>query len=125
MMYPNGSVTNNVRYLDICTEKFVINVAYNNDPFRSFKIANNSLVPFKPKYNGNRVGIVSNIPYDFQILSKLFENNNIIVNWINCNYTWGSIDQETGNWSGLVGQVSISNMIIMINYQNIYFLDSK
>ena len=34
-------------------------------------------------------------------------NNNIVINWINCNYTWGIFDYETGKWTGAVGQVNI------------------
>ena len=44
---------------------------------------------------------------DDEILSKLFRNYNIIINLINCNYTWGWFDAETGKWTGAVGKVNI------------------
>ena len=47
---------------------------------------------------------LSRIPYDFEILEVFFENKNI--NWINCNYTWGWYDDETGRWTGAVGKVN-------------------
>ena len=45
----------------------------------------------------------TNIPYDFEILEKFFKNKNI--NWINCNYTFGWYDDESGRWTGAVGKV--------------------
>ena len=35
-----------------------------------------------------------------------FLNNNIIINWIDCNYIWGWFDDETGKWTDAVGQVT-------------------
>ena len=37
-------------------------------------------------------------------------------NWINCNYTWGWFDDETGQWTGAVGQVKIltKNELILL-----------
>ena len=47
----------------------------------------------------------SSIPYAFEILEIFFKTNNIIVNWLNCNYTWGWYDYDTGRWTGAVGKV--------------------
>ena len=44
IMYQDRSVGKNVRYQDICAEKFLVNVAYNED--YSFKIVNNSMVVY-------------------------------------------------------------------------------
>ena len=49
-------------------------------------------------------GDLTNIPYNFEILKLFFKNKNI--NWINCNYTWGWYDDETGRWTGAVGKVN-------------------
>ena len=109
MMHKNGSVSKNVRYQDLCVERFAINVAYNNEP-GYFEVENNSMVDLREKYgrtHGELVGKYSNIPEDDEILSKFFLNNNIIINWIDCNYTWGWFDYETGKWTGAVGKVTI------------------
>ena len=78
-----------------------INVAYNNDP-GWFEIVNNSMVGY-PVYSVE--GAYSNIAYDFEILEIFFKTNNVIVNWLNCNYTWGWYDYDTGRWTGAVGKV--------------------
>ena len=46
------------------------------------------------------------IIWDYEILEIFFENNKIVPKWINCNYTWGTYDYETGKWTGAVGQVN-------------------
>ena len=77
-----------------------INVAY-NDNYGFFEIANNSMVEWHDFWmllNGD-----SMLLYDFEILEIFFEDK--IINWINCNFTWGWYDDETGRWTGAVGKV--------------------
>ena len=109
-MHNNGSVSKNVRYQDLCVERFAVNVAYNDDHY-SFELENNTMVDLREKYGYTHgeylVGVNSYIAEDDEILSKFFLYNNIIINWINCNYTWGWFDYETGKWTGAVGQVTI------------------
>ena len=72
MMHNNGSVSNNVRYQDLCVERFAVNVAYNHDP-EYFEVENNTLVDLREKYgylHGDLVGVWSYIPEDDEILSK-------------------------------------------------------
>ena len=111
MMYDNGSVSENVKYKDICKEQFHVHVAYNYK-FFWFEIVNNSMVDSMVKYqmlHGSFVGstYASMISQNSEILSIFFKNLNIIVKWINCNQTWGWYDDETGKWTGAVGQVSM------------------
>ena len=103
-MYNNGSVSKNIRYQDICNiDNFVINIAYQNEPWM-FKISNNTMVEWYD-YMG-LTGDYTYIPYDYEILSKFFQNNNIVdVNWIN-SYEYGGFNDDTGNWTGIVGQVN-------------------
>ena len=42
---------------------------------------------------------------DYEILKSFFQNNYINPTWIDCNYTWGWFDNETGHWTGAVGKV--------------------
>ena len=79
-----------------------INVAYNDEP-GYFVIVNNSMFEY-PTYNIEGYG--SNIPNHFEILEVFFENK--IIHWLNCNYTWGWYDDETGRWTGAVGKVKMT-----------------
>ena len=54
----------------------------------------------------------TNIPYESEILEIFFKTKNVIINWINCNYTWGWFDDETERWTGAVGKVKV-NMFLL------------
>ena len=57
------------------------------------------------------LALYSFISEDDEILSMFFLNYNIIINWIDCNYTWGWFDYETGKWTGAVGKVTIYSVL--------------
>ena len=121
MMYNNGSVNNNIRYEDLCVERFAVSVAYNHDTYW-FEFENDSMINLREKYGllqevGASFGQYS---YDSEILSKFFMNYNILVNWINCNYTWGWFDDETGKWTGAVGQVVNSVFVCKHAHANLF-----
>ena len=100
-MFNNGSVSNKVRYQDICTDRFVANIAY----FWSYQVVNNSMVEYPLNLIEGQYSSIS-LPYDFEIIGSFLMNYNIIVNkWIDCNDTAGIFDNETGKWTGAVGQV--------------------
>ena len=100
-MYNNGSVSNKVRYQDICTDKFVANMAY----IFGWRVVNNSLVEF-PLFIIE--GTKPFIPLDWEIIGSFLLNYNVIVKkYIDCNKTAGIFDYETGKWTGAVGQVNI------------------
>ena len=104
MMQNNGSVNKNVKYRNLCKKQFPVHVAYNDDP-PYFEIKKNTMVKYQSLH-----GLFTDnsyISYDYEILSIFFEHHSIIVKWINCNYTWGMYDYETGKWTGAVGQVNI------------------
>ena len=81
-------------------------VAYNDDP-AYFAIVNNSMLEYPVQ---NFEGLYSQLPFDFEILEIFFENRNIT--WINCNYTWGWYDDETGRWTGAVGKVKMNTFML-------------
>ena len=109
MMYQDGSVDKNMNYQDICNDKYVVSIAYGY----SDEIVNNSMVVWTSHYHksghGDLVGVYPSIPYDYEIINPFLVQHNIIVNWIDCNYTWDTFDNKTGNWSGVIGEVSIQN----------------
>ena len=84
-----------------------INVAYNNEP-DIFEIVNNSMVDYGHYGHGD----YSNIPYNFEILEIFFKSYVIAINWIDCNYTWGWYDVETGRWTGAVGKVRVKTFML-------------
>ena len=116
MMQDNGSVSNNIKYKDVCKEQFPVHVAYNHRLFW-FEMENNSMVDSVVKYSsmyglhGWYVGRYSVISLDNEILSIFFEHYDVIVKWINCNNTWGVYDDETGKWTGAVGQVNMDDYL--------------
>ena len=57
-------------------------------------------------------GVDNYISWDFEILEIFFKSNNIIVNWINCNSTWGWYDYETESWTGAVGKVKMNTFLL-------------
>ena len=80
-MYNNGSVSNNIKYKDICkSDNVVINVVYETTP-GFFEIVNNTMVEWYDFYL--LITDFSSIVYDFEILKPFIQNNNIIVNWTN------------------------------------------
>ena len=112
-MYNNGSVSNKVRYQDICTDRFVANIGY----VWSDDVVNNSLV--EHPLGGIIKGEYSYIPWHFEIIGSFLFNYNIIVNkWIDCNDTYGIFDNETGKWTGAVGQVNIQSQVSYIRLSN-------
>ena len=84
-----------------------INIAYNdNEGF--FEIVNNSMAEWHDFWFLINEG--AQLLYDFEILEVFFENK--IINWINCNYTWGWYDDETEGWTGAVGKVIMNTFLL-------------
>ena len=95
---------NKIKYLEICNiDNFVVNIAYYFHP-TWFEIDNNTMKEWND-YKCLKDGC-SNVPYDFEILETFIQNYKIVnINWIDCNYTWGLLNHDTGKWTGLVGLV--------------------
>ena len=100
-MYNNGSVSNKVRYQDICTDRFVANFAWVWGP--QIKVINNSMVKKPPQLLVGKTAFISQIS---EIHYSFLFNYNVIVNkWIECD-TYGLLNHETGKWTGAKGQVT-------------------
>ena len=59
-------------------------------------------------------GEMSIIPYDWEILHSFFSNHDIVPVWINCYFTWGSYDEESGKWTGAVGKVGGACLLYLL-----------
>ena len=92
-------------YKEICGgEKKKVNLGYWGN-LDWFKVENNSLVHTPRKADNYIHGKFSNMPYEWEVLSKFFSLNNIEPNWMDCNYTAGHYDEDLGGWTGCVGKV--------------------
>ena len=78
-------------------------IAYNNDPGYFEVDSDGNLVEFPVK---PVTGEEDYIPYEYEILKPFFEIYNITPTWVDCNFTWGLFDEETGHWTGAVGKVN-------------------
>ena len=125
IMTKDGTEARNRKYQDVCpvaTEaaepKNEVRVAYNNEPL-TFLVNNdtNTMKEFPlwvPLHESEQAPY---IPGDWEILKIFFDNNNLQPVWINTDYTWGWYDEETGSWTGGVGQVRL-----LLSYLFLYFL---
>ena len=83
-MYDNGSVSNNIKYRNICNpEYFVINIVYITK-LDFFEIVNNTMVEWYDFFY--LLEDLSMIVYDLEILKPFFQNNNLTINWRNATY---------------------------------------
>ena len=89
-------------------EKHQITIAYNNDQ-GWFHVHNdtNTMKEFplwRTLYESEQSSSVS---LDWELLKIFFDNYNINPTWVNCHFTWGWFDEETGKWTGGVGKVTL------------------
>ena len=114
VMTRDGTEARNRKYQDVCPvtteasepKKNVVKVAYNNYP-DWFHVNNdtNTMKEFPLWMSLFESEQHPYVPRDWEILKIFFDNNNIEPTWINTHYTWGWYDEETGSWTGAVGQV--------------------
>ena len=103
----NGEVDDGKVCGDLCREKR-FNIAYNNEPpYFELDDETGEMVKYQ-------TGKIKNgqIPYDWEILDTFFNNHDIVPVWINCHFSWGRYDQESGKWTGAVGKVRSDKLVI-------------
>ena len=97
----------NGKFDEICEEpSHNVRIAYNNEP-PYFELGTDGKMVQHKKYKVK--GTQSYISSEYDILASFFENYKIIPTWINCHFTWGTFDKETGHWTGAVGKVHTVN----------------
>ena len=100
-MLKNATVNRNLGFGDVCKEKHVY-VAYNNDQ-DIFEINNvtGEMVryPVEP--------YVSYIPVsrEWETQADFFKYHNITPHWINANFSWGTLNETTGQATGALGMI--------------------
>ena len=101
LLQKNATVNRNLRFDDVCNQKYVI-VAYNNEPWY-FMVSN--ITGKMREYEPIPEVSYNNIGWEWEIQAGFFENNNIKPTWLNANYVWGTLNYTTGQWSGTVGMI--------------------
>ena len=101
LLLKNAKVNRNLGFNDVCKEKQAY-VAYNNNA-ASFEVSN--ITGEMVKYPVDPVVSIWPIAYEWETQAAFFKYNNITPQWFNCNYTWGTLNYTTGQWSGAVGMI--------------------
>ena len=101
----DATVRRDIHYYDVCKVADSVTIAYNNYYQFGFefdyKTQSMLEIPMRPS-NGRS----SSIPYEWEIIKPFLDHYSLTPTWINCNFTWGVLDEETGTWTGAVGMVS-------------------
>ena len=101
LMLKNATVNRNLGFDDVCREKYVV-VAYNNERAK-FEISKTT--GEMVRYPVVTYLTLVNVAWEWEIQAIFFATYNIKPIWINCNFTWGSLNYTTGQWSGAVGLI--------------------
>ena len=102
LLLKSATVNKNLGFDGVCKERHVL-VGYNNDPpwFQLSDITG-EMVRWPPVWPVVNYG---NVAHEWEIQEAFFKYNNITPHWINCNYTWGTLNYTTGQWSGAIGLI--------------------
>ena len=93
-------------YKEICSgEPKKINLGYWGNWGWAFNVENNSLVHTPKKLSDYIHNKNPSMAYDWEVFSKFFSAHNIEPNWLDCNYSYGSYDEDLGGWTGCMGKV--------------------
>ena len=101
LLLKRATVNRNLSFGEVCNEKHV-DVAYNNDP-PWFEVSN--ITGAMVRYPVRPYVRYHPIAHEWEIQETFFKSYNITPHWINCNYTWGTLNYTTGQWSGAVGLI--------------------
>ena len=101
LLLKNATVNRNLGFDDVCKEKHAI-VAYNNEA-DVFMVSN--ITGEMVKFPVMPILSLVRIAYEWETQKAFFETCNIKPIWLNANYTWGALNDTTGQWSGAVGMI--------------------
>ena len=101
LLLKNVTNSRKLGFDDVCQEKHV-SIAYNNEA-NNFVLSNTT--GEMVKYPAQPFVSFVNIAYEWEIQATFFESNNIKPQWHNANWTWGTLNEIKGQWSGAVGMI--------------------
>ena len=116
--FPHKILSDNKKFKDICQpQQHHARIAYNND-WDFFELFEDGSIA-EYEIDINELGQTDYIVKDTEIMKHFLENYHITPTWIDCNYTWGWFDEETGNWTGAVGKVKLDKAWVSKNQENL------
>ena len=101
LLLQNATVNWNLGFDDVCKEKHV-HVAYNNEP-EWFEVSN--ITGEMVEYPVSPYMRYVSLAQEWEIQAAFFETNNIEPQWLNANWTWGTLNETTGLADGAVGMI--------------------
>ena len=101
LLLKSATVKRNLGFDDVCNEKHVY-VGYNNQAW-TFEVSN--ITGQMVRYPVDPVVGYLSVAREWEIQAAFFKYNNITPHWTNANYTWGTLNYTTGQWSGAVGLI--------------------
>ena len=107
MIFYNGTVSKGATYKDICSEQRTARLAYGNDYPKTFMVdeENNSMVELEKIDDGGSTKVMM-----WEIYKSFFEINKISPSFIDANFTFDVVNEDTGKKIGPFGTVSeVSN----------------
>ena len=106
LLLKNDAVNGNLGFEDICKERHV-RIAYNDHPqyfLLNSKLGEMVKLRDSPGQPFPSVGFYG-VAKQWEIQASFFKTYNVIPDWINCNFTFGTLNETTGQWSGAVGVI--------------------
>ena len=105
-LFYSGTVRGNLHFYDLCKVVNRVKIAYINSTIQIDSATNTVILP-PTHYPLPIKGWNAQISFDFEIIGEFLRYHNIIPTWIDCHYTFGWYDEESGKWTGEVGKVRI------------------
>ena len=99
----DATVRGDIHFYDVCKVADPVTIAYNNDPGNFEVDPESQTIVEYPVIPVN--GWYSRIPRDWEIMKPFLDHYSLTPTWIDCHFTWGWLDEETGTWTGAVGKV--------------------
>ena len=101
----DATVHGDIHYYDVCKVSDSVTIAYNNEPWYFEVDPETQTMVEYPVRPGN--GWYSYIPKDWEIIKPFLDHYSLTPTWIDCDFTWGWLDEEKGTWTGAVGKVRL------------------
>ena len=105
----NASVQGGIHYHDVCKVADSVTIAYNEyHPY--FFVWRGTQIMVEYTLSPEK-GVLSQMALDWEIIKPFFDHYSLTPTWVNCNNTYGVLDEETGTWTGAVGKVRNCNLV--------------
>ena len=105
----DSTIRGDIHYYDVCKVVDSVTIAYIND-VGIFEVDPETQTMLETPPMMPVTGQTSFIPKDWEIIKTFLDHYSLTPTWIDCDYTWGWLDEETGTWTGAVGKVRNCNL---------------